>query len=60
MGVFQILEQKQAKLSVPGQNTRRKAKFKRGIRSLHNIGIKATWKKVFSYLYGTFIRFTTV
>jgi XTP/dITP diphosphohydrolase len=37
----------------------RKAKFKRGIKSLHNIGIKATWRKVFSYLYGIFIRSTT-
>ena len=37
-------------------NYNRKAKIKRGIRSLRNIGIKATWKKTFSYFYGIFIR----
>ena len=37
-------------------NYNRKAKIKRGIRSIRNIGIKATWKKTFSYFYGIFIR----
>jgi len=41
-------------------NYNRKAKFKRGIKSLHNIGIKATWKKASSYIYGIFIGYLSL
>ena len=36
----------------------RKANFKRGIASLRNRGIKATWKRVYSHYYSKFISYT--
>ena len=35
----------------------KKAKFKRGIASLRNLGIKATWKKVASHFYSRLARY---
>ena len=35
-----------------------KAKFRRGIASLKNRGIKATWKRVYSHFYSKFISYT--
>ena len=35
-----------------------KAKFRRGIASLRNRGVKATWKRVFSHFYSKFVRYT--
>ena len=38
-------------------NYNRKAKIRRGIRSIKNVGLKATSKKAFSYFYGIFLRY---
>ena len=35
-----------------------KAKFRRGIASLRNRGIKATWKRVYSHFYSKFVGYT--
>ena len=36
----------------------RKAKFRRGIASLRNRGLKATWKRVYSHFYSKFVSYT--
>ena len=36
----------------------RKAKFRRGISSLKNLGIKATWKRVYRHFYAKYLNFT--
>ena len=35
-----------------------KAKFRRGIASLNNLGIKATWKRVYRHFYSKFLNLT--
>ena len=40
-------------------NYNRKAKFRRGIASLRNRGIKATWKRVFSHFYSRLVSYTS-
>ena len=37
-----------------------RAKFKRGIASLRNLGFQATWKRVFRHFYSKFLNFTLV
>jgi radical SAM superfamily enzyme YgiQ (UPF0313 family) len=37
-----------------------KAKFKRGIASLRNLGIKTTWKRVYRYFYSKFLNLTLI
>ena len=39
-------------------NYNRKAKFRRGIGSLRNRGIKATWKRVYSHFYSKLVGYT--
>ena len=46
---------KEADKFVERYNT--KAKFKRGIKALKNIGIKATFRKVYSHFYSHFVRY---
>ena len=38
----------------------RKTKLKRGISSLRNLGIKATWKKFATHFYSKLVRYTSV
>ena len=40
-------------------NYNRKAKFRRGIASLRNRGIKTTWKRVFSHFYSRLVSYTS-
>ena len=37
-----------------------KAKFRRGIASLRNLGLKATWKRVYRHFYSKFLNYTIV
>ena len=39
-------------------NYNRKAKFRRGIASLCNLGVKATWKRVYRHFYSKFLNYT--
>ncbi len=39
-------------------NYNRKAKFRRGIASLRNLGVKATWKRVYRHFYSKFLNYT--
>jgi len=39
-------------------NYNKKAKYKRVIGSLHRLGIKATWSKVYKHFYSKFVRYT--
>ena len=39
-------------------NYNRKAKFRRGIASLRNRGLKATWKRVYSHFYSKLVSYT--
>ncbi len=41
-------------------NYNRKAKLRRGIASLKNLGIVATWKRVYRYFYSKFLNYTIV
>ena len=36
----------------------RKAKFKRGLASLRNLGVRATWKRVYRHFYSKFLNLT--
>ena len=38
----------------------KKAKFRRGIASLCNLGLKATWKRVYRHFYSKFLNHTIV
>ena len=40
-------------------NYNKKAKFRRGIASLRNRGIKTTWKRVFSHFYSRLVSYTS-
>ena len=39
-------------------NYNKKAKFRRGIASLSNLGLKATWKRVYRHFYSKFLKLT--
>tara|TARA_B100001167_G_C16465546_1_gene165487 strand:- start:98 stop:499 length:402 start_codon:yes stop_codon:yes gene_type:complete len=39
-------------------NYNRKAKFRRGIASLRNLGLKVTWKRVYRDFYSKFLNYT--
>ncbi len=39
-------------------NYNRKAKLRRGIASLRNLGLKATWKRVYRHFYSKFLNYT--
>ena len=39
-------------------NYNKKAKYKRVIGSLHRLGIKATWSKVYKHFYSKIVRYT--
>ena len=41
-------------------NYNRKEKFRRGIASLRNLGVRATWKRVYRYFYSKFLNYTIV